>query len=90
MKFLDVRCYIVFNVYIAYFSDLAAFGADGVGLCSPVAFLVFRYCPELVVGYQVGLYEHCDGVVYGSTAYAELRILFEILHKLLYLETAVD
>ena len=90
MKFLYILCYVIGYVYLAQLGHLAAFCAYGVGLCSSVALLVFRYGPELVMGYQVGFYEHCYGVVYGSTAHTELCVFLEVLHELLYLKTAVD
>ena len=43
-----------------------------------------------MVRHKVGLYEHCYGVVYGGAAHTELHSLLEVLHKLLYLEAAVD
>ena len=90
MKFLYILCYVIGYVYVAQLGHLATFCADGVGLCSSVALLVFRYGPELVVGYQVGFYEHCYGIVYRSTANAELEVLLKMLHELLYLKASVD
>ena len=72
MKFLDVRCYIVFNVYIAYFSDLAAIRTNHVGLFIAIAPLVFRCGTELVVYYQIGVDKQCYCIVYCRTAYPEL------------------
>ena len=90
MKFLYIFCYVLCYANIAQLCHLATFCAYGVGLFSPVALLVFRYCSKLMVRHKVGLYEHCYGVVYGSAAHTELYALLEVLHKLFYLETAVD
>ena len=90
MKFLYIFCYVLCYANIAQLCHLATFCAYGVGLFCSVALLVFRYGPELVVGYQVGFYEHCYGIVYRSTAHAELRVFLKMLHELLYLKASVD
>ena len=90
MKFFYVFCYVFGYVHIAQLGNFSAHCANGVGLLGTVAFLVFRYCSELVMGYQIGFYKHCNGVVYGSAAYSELEALLEMLHQLLDFKTAVD
>ena len=90
MKFFYIFCYVFSYVYVAQFCNLATFCANGVGLCRSVALLIFRHCAELMMGYKVGLDEHCYGVVYGGTAYTEFLTCLKMFHQLLYLETAVD
>ena len=89
MKFLDIRGYIVFNVYISYLCNLSTVGAYHVRLFVAVALLVFRYCAELVVHYKVGVYEQRDGVVYSCPAYPELLLFLEDSEKVLNLEIAI-
>ena len=89
MKFFYIFYYVFCYVYIAQLGHLATFCANGVGLCCSVALLIFWDGPELVVRNQIGLNEHCNSVVYGSAAHTKF-ILFQVLHQLLYLKTAVD
>ena len=55
MKFFDIRGYVIFYIYIAYFSNLSTIGAYHVRLFVSVAPLILRYRTELVVYHKVGV-----------------------------------
>ena len=90
MKFFYIFCYIVGYVDVAHLGHLATFSANGISLCSAVAFLIFRNSSELVVHHQIGLYEHCYGIVDGRTAHTEFLLLLKVLHQLLNFEASVQ
>ena len=90
MKFFDIRGYVIFNVYIAYFSNFSTIGTYHMCLLVSVASLILRYVTELVVYHKVRVDKQRNCVVNSCTADPEFFLLFKNLLQVAYLEVAVE
>ena len=90
MKFFDIRGYVIFNIYIVYFSNLSTIGAYHVCLLVSVASLILWYCSKLVVYHKVGVDKQRYCVIDCSAANPELVLVLKQLKQIAYLKIAVE
>lgn len=89
MKFLYIRSYSFFNIYIANLCHFAALGTHQVRFLISITLLILRFVSKLVVYDKVCIDEQGNGVVYRCTAHPELFLLFQQLQEFCNLKASV-